>query len=140
MQTAGSAISCEGRPTKEPPPTGEQLRPETRAALFGNVGTIITFQVGGQDAPVLAQELYQDNFGYLVTADELQQLPAYRAYLKTLLKGRSTAASEFLARPPLSKQGGENKRDRVLAASTQRFTRSRPLIDRKLNRFLSSRF
>jgi hypothetical protein len=115
----------------------EQLPPPVRAAVFGNVGTILTFQVGSQDAPTLAQELHQDNFGYIVTADELQKLPAYRAYLKTLVDGRSAPAMELRTYPPFPKRGGENKRARVLNASTQRFTRPRARVDAKLHRFLN---
>ncbi len=126
----GLAITCANQHL-------EQLPRPVKAAIFGNVGTIITFQIGGQDAPILAQELHQDEFGYIVTADELQKLPAYRAYIKTLIQGRSAPAVEFRARAPLPKDRGANQRARVLNASSQRFTRPRPLVDRKLHRFLT---
>ena len=116
----------------------EQLSPPVRAAIFGNVASIICFQVGSQDAPILAQELYRDEFNYLVTADQLQELPSYRAYLKTLINGRSARAVELHTYPPFPKRGGENQRTRVLNANSQRFTRPRSRVDAKLRRFLTN--
>src|SRR5207302_5161289 len=37
-----------------------QMPEQTLAAVFGNVGTLITFQVGAQDSEILAQQLGGD--------------------------------------------------------------------------------
>ena len=42
----------------------DQLEPEIRSAVFGNVGSIIAFRVGNTDAEILERE-----FGHEYTAD-----------------------------------------------------------------------
>ena len=59
-----------------------QLEPEVRHAVLGNVGSIVAFRVGGEDAGFLAREL-QERFEDI----DLMQLPNYHAYLKLMIKG-----------------------------------------------------
>jgi hypothetical protein len=60
----------------------EQLPPETFAAVLGNVGNQIVFQLGATDA-----ELFEKQFGQSVTADNLMNIPKYQAFCRTLLNG-----------------------------------------------------
>lgn len=60
----------------------EQLNEKIRAAIFGNVGTIISFRVGADDAKYLARELYP-----VFTETDLVNLPNYHIYLKLLIDG-----------------------------------------------------
>jgi len=59
-----------------------QLEPDIRHAVFGNVGTIISFRVGAEDAPYIAQEFHEryDRIDFL-------QLPNYRTYIKLMING-----------------------------------------------------
>jgi len=118
----------------------EQLPSPVRAAIFGNVGTIVTFSLGVRDAPDVAAELGRDPFNDMhhLTPDELQSLPAYHAYVKTLLEDRTSQTYKLAPYPPLPPRGGENTRQRVLNASRERFTRPRSQIDEKLRRFLAA--
>jgi DNA helicase HerA-like ATPase len=60
----------------------EQLEPETRGAILGNVGTIICFQVGLTDAKVMEREFYPK-----FTYDDFVTLPKYHIYIKLLIDG-----------------------------------------------------
>jgi hypothetical protein len=60
----------------------EQLDERIRAAIFGNVGTIISFRVGANDAEYLAKEFYPV-FGQ----DDFVNLPRYHMYLKLMIDG-----------------------------------------------------
>ena len=68
----------------------EQLDERVRAAIFGNVGTMITFRVGATDAEYLAKEFYP-----VFTQDDLVNLPRYAMYLKLMIDG--TASQPFSA-------------------------------------------
>lgn len=59
-----------------------QLDPEIRSAVFGNVGSLAIFRVGAEDAPYLARELQP-------TFDELDflNLPNRHLYLKLMIEG-----------------------------------------------------
>jgi len=59
-----------------------QLDEATRQALFGNVGTLISFQVGADDAEPLATQ-----FGGDLTPQDLLRLPRYQAYIRLLIDG-----------------------------------------------------
>ncbi|HEY3814570.1 MAG TPA: DUF87 domain-containing protein [Caulobacteraceae bacterium] len=60
----------------------QQLEPEIRHAVLGNAGTLVSFRVGAEDAPVLASEL-QPVFGVV----DLLNLPNRRFYLKLMIDG-----------------------------------------------------
>src|SRR5439155_15065107 len=59
-----------------------QLDEQTAAALFGNVGTLVRFQVGASDAEALATQ-----FGGDLTPQDLLRLPRYQAYVRLLIDG-----------------------------------------------------
>ena len=60
----------------------QQLEPAIRHAVLGNVGTLILFRVGVDDASYLAKE-FQARFEPL----DLMQLPNYHIYLKLMIDG-----------------------------------------------------
>jgi type IV secretory pathway TraG/TraD family ATPase VirD4 len=59
-----------------------QLEPDVRHAVLGNAGTIVSFRVGAEDAPYLAQE-FQPNLQEV----DLLQLPNHHIYLKLMIEG-----------------------------------------------------
>ena len=62
-----------------------QIPEETRAAVLGNVGTLVAFRVGAKDAEILEQE-----FLPVSTRADLINLPNYHAYVRTLFGGAVT--------------------------------------------------
>jgi type IV secretory pathway TraG/TraD family ATPase VirD4 len=60
----------------------QSLEPAIRHGLLGNVGTLISFRVGVEDASYLARE-FQARFEPL----DLMQLPNYHIYLKLMIDG-----------------------------------------------------
>jgi type IV secretory pathway TraG/TraD family ATPase VirD4 len=60
----------------------EQLDEELRAAIFGNVGTLISFRLGARDAEYLAKELYP-----VFSEEDLINLPQYHICLKLMIDG-----------------------------------------------------
>jgi len=63
----------------------EQLHEKIRSAIFGNVGTVISFRVGAEDAKVLAQEFHP-----VFTEDDLINLPRYNIYIKLMIDGATS--------------------------------------------------
>ena len=59
-----------------------QLEPDIRHAVLGNIGTLISFRVGAEDAPYLARE-FRDRF----TALDLMQLPNHDVYITLMIDG-----------------------------------------------------
>jgi hypothetical protein len=59
-----------------------QLEPEIRHGVLGNVGTIVSFRVGPEDAGILASD-FQPKFG----AEYLMNLQNRHLYLKLMIDG-----------------------------------------------------
>ena len=66
-----------------------------RDAVFGNVGSLLAFQVGARDAAELAEQ-----FAGSVTPTDLIQLPKYHAYLRMLINGAATPPFSMVTLPP----------------------------------------
>ncbi len=59
-----------------------QLHEKVRSAVFGNVGTIISFRIGAEDARYLATE-FQPTFGVA----DFVNLPNFHIYLRLMING-----------------------------------------------------
>jgi hypothetical protein len=60
----------------------DQLPEEVRSAVFGNIGTIITFRLGTADSKIMTKEFYP-----VFTIDDFINLPRFNIYLKLLING-----------------------------------------------------
>lgn len=60
----------------------EQMEDEVKAAVFGNVGTMITFRVGATDA-----EAFEKEFAPKFTMDDIVNLGAYQVYMRLMIDG-----------------------------------------------------
>ena len=63
-----------------------QLSEEVRDAVFGNVGSVVSFRVGTTDAEFLAKQ-----FAPIFDIDDLQFLPNYNTVVRMLIGGYDTA-------------------------------------------------
>jgi hypothetical protein len=74
----------------------EQMSEEVRAAVFGNVGTMISFRVGAFDAEILEKE-----FAPQFTAEDMVNLGFAQVYLKLMIDGVSSAPFSATTLPPI---------------------------------------
>jgi Helicase HerA, central domain len=65
----------------------DQVEPQTLQAVFGNVGSLLVFAVGPNDADILAEQLIGQ-----VTSADLIALPKYRACIRLMIDGMSQPA------------------------------------------------
>jgi type IV secretory pathway TraG/TraD family ATPase VirD4 len=72
-----------------------QLDEGMRAAIFGNVGTLIAFQVGAEDAEYLVKE-----FTPVFTEEDLVSLPRYHIYVKLMVDGTTSQPFSAVTLPP----------------------------------------
>lgn len=76
-----------------------QLNEETTDAVFGNVGSIVAFQLGSSDAKILAQQL--GKFPGQIESENLTGLPKYTAYARLLIDGMPTNPFSLRTLPPV---------------------------------------
>jgi type IV secretory pathway TraG/TraD family ATPase VirD4 len=60
-----------------------QLSLPIRHSIFGNVGSLISFRVGAEDASIISKELFSH-----FTEDDILHLPNYHFYMKLLIDGK----------------------------------------------------
>lgn len=63
----------------------DQLDERIRSAIFGNVGTLITFRVGAADAELLSKEFHP-----VFSEEDLVHLPRYSMCLKLMIDGATS--------------------------------------------------
>lgn len=108
---------------------GKQLRPEIRDAVNGNVGSMVSFRVGQEDAYTLEQ-----SFGGTYAADHFASLSNGEIYAKLLTRGQD--GTPFLGRT--SPPGGirHGRRDQIIRRSRERYSRPRGEVMRKIERWM----
>lgn len=108
----------------------EQLGDTVKAAVFGNVGTLVVFRVGAADAEELVKE-----FTPTFLEEDLVNLPKYEMYLKLMIDG--VASDPFSARglPPLLKEEKMNNIEKVVKVSRERYANNREAVEDKIMRW-----
>ncbi|HEY1656441.1 MAG TPA: type IV secretion system DNA-binding domain-containing protein, partial [Candidatus Tumulicola sp.] len=90
-----------------------QMDNATAAAVFGNVGSLLAFQVGAQDAEALAAQL-----GEPVSPQDMQTLPKYEAYTRLLIDG--LPSRPFSMRTMPAGQRADAGRSEIIRRMSQR--------------------
>jgi len=75
----------------------EQMSDEVRAAVFGNVGTLISFRVGSYDAEILEKEFTPD-----FIQEDLVNLGFAQIYLRLMIDGIGSRPFSARTLPPIS--------------------------------------
>ncbi len=109
----------------------DQLEFPIRQAVFGNVGTLISFRVGHTDAEILEKE-----FGHAFPASSLADLDRYETVIKLLENGTNNTPFRAKMLPPLGNSLGRFMK--LIEHSRQRFAIPRLVIEERLNRWLRS--
>ena len=105
-----------------------QLSPPIRQAVLGNVGSLICFRVGAEDAKDLSRELLP------FTAESLSDLSRYEACCRLLKDGQPDQPTTIKTLPPFGRRHG--RRAHLIEQSRRRFSRPRSQVEEKLARYL----
>jgi hypothetical protein len=107
-----------------------QLNEATAAAIAGNIGTIISFAVGSEDAEWLARAMAMSS-GQLLPQD-LTNLPKYTAYVRLLLDGIPSAPFSMTTLPP--PMTDDDRTEIVLQSSRRQHSRSLDMVRQQIAR------
>lgn len=98
-------------------------------AIFGNVGTIISFRVGVEDAEFLERIFYPP-----FSREDLVNLDRYGIYLRMAINGKSSPPFSAKTLPPFYGFEHQGNRERVISASRERYAARREEIEREVER------
>lgn len=106
-----------------------QLPEQTRDAVFGNVGTMVSFRVGHSDASILARE-----FGSSYTTSHFTDLSNHEIRVRLMQDGDQR--EPFLGRTMAPGSHSYGRRDMVVRRSRERYGTPREVVEDKIRRWM----
>ena len=106
-----------------------QLEEPVSDAVFGNVGTIITFRVGAADAEFLEKE-----FEPVFMMNDLVNLAKYDVYLKLMIDGVSGDAFSATSLPPIAVTE-KSSSEKIIKVSRERYSSKREVVESKITKW-----
>lgn len=100
-----------------------QLTEEVRDAVFGNVGSIVSFRVGSPDAMFMEAEFFPR-----FTPEDLINLPKYHIYLKLMIDGVTSQPFSAVTLPPIAQR--THSTDKVIQIGREQFGGKRAEIEK----------
>lgn len=107
---------------------------KVRDAIFGNVGTLVVFRVGAEDAEFLVKE-----FEPIFTEIDIVNLPKYNILLKLMINGVASDPFSAVTLPPNPAYFTGNG-EKTIKVSRERY--SNPVVDveEKISRWMGAEF
>ena len=105
----------------------QQLPENIQNAVLGNVGTLLAFQLGIEDAETLEKEFSP------FTKDDLSNLDKFNFYLKLMSGGQSTRPFSGVSLPPMD-TAANTKAQTVKTLTALAYAHPRLLVEQQLNR------
>ena len=102
--------------------------PKVRDAVFGNVGTMLSFRVGAEDAEFLAKEFYPR-----FDENDLVDLDQYNVYVKLMIDGITSEPFSAITLPPISNP--QNCEDKIIKISRERYAEPKKVVEEKIARW-----
>ena len=109
-----------------------QMAETVQGAVFGNVGTILSFQVGYHDAVTLAEVFGGED---IITPQDLTNLRKYDIYTKLLIDGMPSNVFSATTFAPLRERFDvppQQARDVLLKVSREKYTKKKDFVEKKI--------
>jgi len=103
----------------------EQLDEKMKAAILGNVGTIISFRIGAEDAKYLDREFHP-----VFDETDLVNLPNYHIYLKLMINGVTSRPFSAITLP--SPGIKTSQKTTIIETSRMNFAQPRAEVEREI--------
>ena len=103
----------------------KQLDEKVADAVFGNVGTIVSFRIGADDAEMLEKE-YSPTF----MVEDIVNLPKFHVYLKLMIDGMASQPFSAAALGPIDARTGSTAA--VIASSRKNFAAPRAEVEERI--------
>ena len=103
-----------------------QLEEGIREAIFGNVGTLITFRIGAEDGEYLEKE-----FMPYLNAQDLINLPKYQIYIKLMVDGITGPPFSATTLEP-AKKPEKNYRNEIIEYNREKYSRKKEEVEEEI--------
>jgi hypothetical protein len=102
-----------------------QLPEEIQKSVFGNVGTIISFRIGPEDAEFMAKQ-----FAPVFSEQDLINIDNYNAYVKLMINGTISQGFNMTTYPPT--KGSKEVAEAVKQLSMLKYGKDREIVEREI--------
>lgn len=106
-----------------------QMSEEVRDAIFGNVGTMIAFQVGFEDAEKLSEQFGGEEE---ILPSDIGTLPKYHTYLRLMIEGATSSVFSAKTLPPPEAEEDESQIEKIRNVSRERYGKPRKMVEEKI--------
>jgi len=110
-----------------------QLDRDIMEAVFGNVGTTISFRIGSRDAELLA-EIFRPVFA----RDDFINLDRYMIYLRMAIDGKSSQPFSARTLPPFHSFAFQGSREKIIKVSRERYATRRGNMEDKIKKWAAA--
>lgn len=112
-----------------------QIQENVRNAIFGNVGTIISFALGYDDAVMMSSQ-----FKGLITPNDILSIPKFKAYIKLMVDGMVTDPFSMSTFPLPSSSLDDEIKAKIRAQSRQRYAMEKDKLELLLKVWAEKQF
>ncbi len=111
----------------------DQMQESVRWAVFGNVWSIVSFQVWYHDATILKEVL-----SWEISEDDLMNLKKYTIYTKQLIDGMPSNVFSAWTFPPNKKNNEvfHSRYEKILSVSREKYSKSRKSVEYRIAKWL----
>lgn len=112
----------------------ERNNTKVRDAVFGNVGTIVSFRIGAEDAEMLEKE-----FAPIFTMTDIVNLPKYNIILKLMINGIASDPFSAITLPP-NEAWRTGNAEKIIKVSRERYANPAAEVEDKISRWMGAEF
>ena len=108
-----------------------QLPEDMASAILGNVGTLIAFTSGSEDAEILEKEFYPE-----FDTHHLQELPQYSVYMKLSIDGSTSKPFSAKTLPEIM-NNAPSHRIKIIDQSRQRYCTPQVIVEERVAQWMN---
>jgi len=108
---------------------GEDGKSKVKDAVFGNVGTMMAYKIGAQDAEYMAKE-----FGPVFSEQDLINLDKFKAVMKLSIDSQPSRPFSIIPTNPYLEEGDKNVAEAIKQLSRLTYGRDKSFVDREILR------
>lgn len=108
---------------------GEDGKSKVKDAVFGNVGTMMAYKIGAQDAEYMAKE-----FGPVFSESDLINLDKYKAVMKLSIDTQPSRPFSIIPINPYLEKGDKDVAEAIKQLSRLTYGRDKTFVDREILR------
>jgi hypothetical protein len=108
-----------------------QMSESVQGAVFGNVGTTVSFQIGPDDAPKMVEVMGGED---IISVQDLQNLKKYDIYTKLLIDGMPSPVFSATTFAPINDHLAIPKQDhtKIRQVSREKYAKPRSFVEKKI--------